>query len=292
MAELTLQSGPFSVGVLPAIGGAISHFRSRSASGDIEWMRPWVERGRGPLDTASFVTVPFFSWLERDRFQFGKRFVDLQPSGLGFDRCLLGLGWTSAWKVEEATRDRIVLSHENPGGSWPWHYRAEQTLELDAEGLVIDVTLRNDDEEPMPGGLGLHPYFPWPEKLSARTGAMHVMSEAGLPISADPDHRAVVAMRNGAAPVPGLDNLFERWDGLARLSWGNRHLNIEADAAYGFLCVNSTSPDRSYCCVEPVTHTTNALHRPVVPWGETGFKLIAPGESFRAVARFRPVIIP
>jgi aldose 1-epimerase len=142
----------------------------------------------------------------------------------------------------------------------------------------------------MPAGIGLHPFFPWPESLrvQATVKQMHVMSAQGLPCAVDADHPAVQALREGQALHAGLDNLFEGWDGSAvlHMPWGR--LRIRADAAYGFLCINSSPADRAYCCIEPVTHTTNALHRPHLQGGRTGHVLLAPGEALEATAWFDP----
>jgi galactose mutarotase-like enzyme len=117
---IELSHGPHRLGVAPEVGGAITHFRSVLRSGrQIDWMRPYVDRGRGPLDMASFVCLPFFSWLEKDRFEYQGLQVDLPPSGLGFERCLLGLGWTSVWQLSARGSDWLALEHHNSGGAWP-----------------------------------------------------------------------------------------------------------------------------------------------------------------------------
>jgi len=289
MDKLHLSCGTLSVGIAPAMGGALTYFRSSWSNSSVEWMRPWTDRGRGPLDSASFVMVPFFSWLEKDEFMFAERHVRLQPSGLGFDRSLLGLGWTTAWDVDRLTQQTATLSHRNPGGDWPWRYHAQQVISLSPERLIISVSLRNEDSSPMPAGLGLHTFFPrvLGMRVKANVSAMHLMSEQGLPYAVAADHPAVKMLAAGSELQTGLDNVFEGWDGTCVLSGAHGKLRISAQAPYQFLCVNAPH-DADYCCVEPVTHTTNALHRPNLPDGKTGFVMLAPGDSMTATAIYQP----
>ncbi|MES2050093.1 MAG: hypothetical protein V4447_16960 [Pseudomonadota bacterium] len=289
MQRLQLRCGALSAGIAPTLGGALTHFRSGSGESEVNWMRPWQDRGRGPLDSSSFVMVPFFSWLEKDDFMFADRHVKLQPSGLGFKRSLLGLGWTTSWSVDQRTSHSATLSHRNPGGAWPWRYHAQQCISLDDVSLTVKVMLRNEDTSPMPAGLGLHTFFPRPQglRVQASVKAMHLMSDAGLPFAVDPSHPAVRMLAEGGELQTGLDNVFEGWDGAASLTGPHGRLLITADSPYDFLCVNAPHA-ADYCCVEPVTHTTNALHAPNIPGGETGFVMLAPGASMTATARFQP----
>jgi len=249
-----------------------------------------AEQGSGPLDSSSFVMVPFFSWLERDDFLFGTRHVKLEPSGFGFERSLLGLGWTSAWTVDDLSEAAVTLSHRNEGGPWPWRYHAQQTLSLTAERLRIRVKLHNLDSTPMPAGIGLHTFFPRTPglKVQANLKALHLMSEQGLPYGVSKDHPALPMFANGDELKTGLDNVFEGWDGTFTITANNGdRLRVQASSPYDFLCVNAPH-DANYCCIEPVTHTTNALHRSTLPDGHTGFVLLEPGATMTATADFFP----
>ncbi|PRC90929.1 hypothetical protein [Solimicrobium silvestre] len=296
MQILHLHCGTLSVGLAPTLGGALTYFRTQGSNGNVDWMRPWSDHGRGPLDSASFVMVPFFSWLEKDDFMFGDRHVMLPPSGFGFNRSLLGQGWTTAWTVDELTqtlhRQRATLSHHNHGGAWPWRYHAQQTIELNPERLSITVTLRNKDTSPMPAGIGLHTFFPWSKGLRVQTQvkAMHLMSELGLPYAADPNHPAVQMLAEGLELQTGLDNVFEQWNGRCTISGQHGSLRMTADSPYRFLCINAPH-NADYCCVEPVTHTTNAIHVQNIDGAETGFVLLEPGASMTATAHFQPTSI-
>jgi aldose 1-epimerase len=289
-ARIALSAGTLRAEIAPALGGALAAFFDSAGDEPVHYLRPAAADAATPLQTACFPMVPFFSWLKGDRLVHGSRTIDLPPSGMGFIHALHGFGWTSAWQVEDASADRAVLGHRHAGGAWPWAYAARQTYELAADGLTIALDLTNEAAEPMPVGLGLHAYFADPAKLKLETGvtSMHLMSEEGVPHAADADAAAIYAMRAGGPLTRGLNNIFEGWSRRALLRWPTHAVCIEAESPYDFLCIYSPESE-DFCCIEPITHTTNAFNAPVVPWGATGARVLEPGATFSARCRFVPL---
>ncbi len=289
MHMLHLNCGALSAGLAPALGGALTYFRSHTDSKDIDWMRPLGDAEASPYNCASFVMVPFFSRLESDDFQFGDRHVALPPPAPGFERALHGLGWGATWQVDAHTEHSATLSHRNAGGAWPWRYLAEQTITLDEQGMTIALSLRNEDTVPMPAGIGIHPFFPRPKglRVQANLRAMHLMSPLGLPTGAEHDNAALRELAQGGELPRDLDNVFQGWDGVASLTGPHGRLSMTADAAFGFMCIYGPE-EKPFCCVEPVSHTTNALHAQHMAGSETGYLLLQPGASLTGTVRFHP----
>ena len=109
------------------------------------------------------------------------------------------------------------LRHD--AGEWPWAYEARQEFALDERGLSVRLTCRNASGEPMPCGLGQHPYFPCGPETRIDTEVTHVwtIDEHVLPVAKVPaDGRFDLRDR----PVCGqdLDHGFGGWGGEARLS--------------------------------------------------------------------------
>lgn len=72
-----------------------------------------------------------------------------------------GFVGSMVWDVIDQRDNAVTLSvaSENKEG-WPWHLRMTATWELDADrGLSARVTVRNEDTESCPFGLGWHPYL-------------------------------------------------------------------------------------------------------------------------------------
>lgn len=288
--RITLSAGSLRAEILPAVGGALAAFYETVGAARIDYLRAAPEGAETPLQAACFPMVPFFSWLKGDRLAHEGRVVELPPSGMGFVHALHGFGWTSAWQVEEISAGHAVLVHRHPAGAWPWAYRVRQTIRLHGEGLAIELDVTNEAASAMPVGLGLHAYFADPANLKLETGvtSMHLMSEEGVPYAADAQAPAVAAMRSGEALPRGLNNIFEGWSRRAALRWPAHGLAIEAESPFDFLCVYSPEGE-DFCCIEPVTHTTNAFNAPVVPWGVTGARTLERDSTFSARCRFLPL---
>ncbi len=288
-SRIALSAGTLRAEIAPALGGALTAFCDAGGAEPVHYLRPAPEDAATPPQTACFPMVPFFSWLKGDRLVHEGRVIDLPPSGMGFVHALHGFGWTSEWQVEDASAERAVLVHRHAAGAWPWAYAARQTFELAADGLTIALDVVNEAAEPMPVGAGLHAYFADPAKLELDTDvtSMHLMSEEGVPHAADADAAAIRAMRSGGPLTRGLNNIFEGWSRRAVLRWPTHAVAIEAESPYDFLCIYSPEGEEFYC-IEPVTHTTNAFNAPVVPWGVTGARVLAPGATFSARCRFVP----
>lgn len=289
--RLELAGGGLSVGIAPASGGALTHFRCLDADGAFDWLRPAPASGGSPLDAACFPMVPFFSRIAGDRFVFEGREVRLPPAGDGFRTAIHGFGWLNAWEVEALSETQAVLAHDHPDGEagWPWPYRALQTVELAGGALTIRLELTNTGTTAMPAGLGLHPFFPTAGGLNVRTGtdAMIVMDERGFPAGRDPAAEAVRILAEGGPLPTGLDNIFAGWSGSALLSREGRSLLMEADAPFAFLCLY-TPPGQPFACVEPVSHVTDGFNAAIRDAGRTGVRVLAPGDRLTAGARFTP----
>ncbi|SHO67482.1 aldose 1-epimerase [Pseudoxanthobacter soli DSM 19599] len=292
--RLELAGGGLSVGIEPANGGALTHFRCVDARGAFDWLRPAPASGGSPLEAACFPMVPFFSRVAGDRFVFEGREVRLPPAGHGFRTAIHGFGWLSAWEVEALSETRAVLAHDHrppPDGEvgWPWPYRALQTVELAGGAMTIRLELTNTGTTAMPAGLGLHPFFAADGDLRVRTGtdAMIVMDERGFPAGRDPAAGAVRILADGGLLPTGLDNIFAGWSGSALLSREGRSLLVEADAPFAFLCVY-TPPGQPFACVEPVSHITDGFNAETGSAGRTGVRVLGPGERLIAGVRFSP----
>ncbi|TIV86993.1 MAG: aldose 1-epimerase, partial [Mesorhizobium sp.] len=64
------------------------------------------------------------------------------------------------WTLAGHQQARAILRYRHDADSWPWSYEAEQRIGLVRGCLSIRISLRNLSDTPMPGGFGLHPYFP------------------------------------------------------------------------------------------------------------------------------------
>lgn len=228
-----------------------------------------------PLDTACFPLVPYANRIAQGGFTHEGVSHEL-PRNFGADHphTLHGTGWLRAWTLAEQTADSIVLAYDHAGDvHWPWPFAAEQRITLAPGSVRIDLSVRSLAEEPVPAGLGLHPYFPRDDATRLTFAA----EQAWLADADDLRTGPVPADRFGdwqaGAPVQGhrlIDNSYSEWDGQARIEQRDHVLRLAAIGAPD--CHLYRPPAGDFFCLEPVSHLPDAINR-------GGMALLAPDES-------------
>ena len=156
-----------------------------------------------------------------------------------------------------------MLSFRHEAGEWPWDYEARQEFTLDERGLSIRLTCRNASGEPMPCGLGQHPYFPCGPETRIDTEVTHVwtIDEHVLPVERVPaDGRFDLRDR----PVCGqdLDHGFGGWSGEARMSDPSWPYEIRLSSPEARFFQLYSPAAGGIFVAEPVTHANAALNAP------------------------------
>ncbi len=288
---LTISAGPLSAGVAPAAGGALSHFRRDDGFDLFRAATPEVIANRDPMGVASFPLVPFSGRIERGKLTFLGRTHQLAINLPPEKNAIHGDGWQNPWQVEHADATSVRLALPNPGRGWPWAYTAHQTYSLAPDALTVEMSITNESDDPMPAGLGVHPWYDWTPDATLQFNATDVfnVNEEYLHTGATP-----IPARwdfSEARRVEGTDlaNCFAGWDGRAVVAWPDRgvSITIEAGPPFGHLVVY-TPPGQNFFCVEPVSNTTDAfnLHERGEETPPTGTVTVAPGDTMRAAARF------
>lgn len=270
--DLELYAGDWRVALRPELGGAVARLDHHG----VPVLRPLGDGASTAPDAACFPMIPYANRIAQGRFALHGREYRLPPNFRDEPHSLHGVGWQSAWQVASATPDRAVLSlHHDRGPAWPRRFRAEQRFTVTVEGMTIDLTVINEDVEPMPAGLGLHPYFvctPRSRLQFAAAGMWHV-GDSLLPIEpAAADSLADWGTGDFIGGVTLIDNPYFGWSGSARIDHGDgRAYGLSANGAT-WLHVLRPPGDASFVCIEPVSHGPDAINR-------TGMSLLAPGAT-------------
>lgn len=285
-SALTLSAGQLRLELSPWIGGAISAFEWQGEEGTSPILRKCNTPLEKVLDAASFPLVPFVNRVRGGQFSFRGREVRLSPSVAGDPSPLHGQGWLNPWSVEEATARTGVLTYRHDVGEWPWDYQALQHFALDERGLSLRLECTNTSDEPMPCGLGQHPYFPCGPETRLNTGVevAWTVDEHVLPIE-KVRAEGRYDLRDRAICGQDLDNGFGGWSGAADMG----------DPAWPF-SIRLSSPDARFFQVyspptggifvaEPVTHANAALNAPESEWHELGLRVLEPGASMSLLMR-------
>jgi aldose 1-epimerase len=158
------------------------------------------------------------------------------------------------------------------------------------------VALRNTGGQPMPAGIGHHPYLPHRReqggtRVQAGVRAVWETDAECLPTGLVPDHPAVAALRAGARLADWvLDHNFSGFEGAARVSWPDGSgLRLRADPVLGVFVLYSPAA-RDHFVMEAVSNATDWLNlRAADPRSPAGGTFLAPGEALRAVTLLEPL---
>ncbi|MGF1627067.1 MAG: aldose 1-epimerase [Alphaproteobacteria bacterium] len=287
---LTLRAGNLEAGVAPDIGGALTHFR-RADGVDLMRAADTTALADGNvLGVACFPLVPYSGRIAGGRLNFAGRRYALPINAPPDPNALHGDGWQCPWQVDHADAGEVRMTLPDPGRGWPWAYSARQAYRLAEEGLTVTLSVTNESAEPMPAGLGIHPWFDaTPDAtLQFRAGSVFRVDAGYLftGVTPIPDEWDFTAAR----PVSGtgLVNGFAEWTGVAEIVWPARQaaLRIEAEPPLTHLVVY-TPPGQNFFCVEPVSHSVDAfnLHAAGSAAGN-GTAILGPGETLTGSARF------
>jgi aldose 1-epimerase len=189
-----------------------------------------------------------------------------------------------AGRLGERKQGRIALSSFS--GEWPWDYEARQEFALDERGLSLHLTCRNDSRDPMPCGLGQHPYFPCGPntKLDTHVECAWTIDRQVLPVEKVPA-RGSYDLKSRAICAQDLDNGFGGWSGKATISdpeWPFDLRLSSHDAKYFHIYSPATG---GFFAAEPVTHANAALNEPEDQWSALGLNVLQPGEETKLDVR-------
>lgn len=288
MAEdrIHLSQGRLRLTLNPSIGGSIETFEWVEREGS----RPIMRKSREPLtsvlESASFPLVPYVNRIRGGEFRFRGRTVRIAPNMAGDVSPLHGQGWLNPWTVESADGANAALTFVHPAGEWPWAYEARQEFALDEGGFSVVLSCRNSGAEPMPCGLGQHPYFPCGPQTRIDTLVRDVwtIDDHVLPVEKVPA-KGRYDLRDRPVCGQGLDHGFGGWGGEARLSdsgWPYRLRIASLDARFFQLY---SPPQGGIFVAEPVSHANAALNAPEEEWPDLGMRVLDPGERLALAMR-------
>lgn len=282
-----LHSGNLELAISPSIGGSIARFEWLDAgAARTPLMRGCHSGSINVLEAASFPLVPFVNRISGSRFRFRGREVVLTPNMAGDANVLHGQGWLSAWTLLFATADEAELAFEHPAGEWPWAYEARQRFALDDSGLSVRLSCLNASAEPMPCGLGQHPYFPCGSETVIDTEVSHAweIDEQVLPTAKVPA-TGRFDLRRRKVCGQGLDHGFAGWGGAATLTDPNWPVALTLSSPDARFFQLYSPPQGGLFVAEPVTHANAALNAPEEEWAELGLRVLAAGEEMRLTMR-------
>ncbi len=257
---------------------------SRNVAGEDERAKP-----------GCFIMSPWTNRVARARMSFRGREYALDKRVAADGTAMHGDVRSHPWTIVDRSPVSARLTFESRsiagGANFPWAFGAEVRYESVRSVLRIDLTLRNRADEPMPCGMGLHPYFPrTPMSGSARQPRVmfpcrgRYESRAMLPVG--PARRDGLTRRfasPGFWPASAIDDVFDGYEGLATIDYGTHGVVMQSSAELSHLVAFSPTDAKGnlepYFAIEPVTMANDAFNLAARGWRGTGVRTIDPGQS-------------
>ena len=285
--RIRLETGRLALEVAPSVGGSIGKFERRTTTGWEPIFRKTKDGYGEALAAALFPLVPFANRIRGGAFECDGHTISLPANMPGDKSPIHGHGWQNPWTVCNQDGTSLDLTYRHEADAWPWTYDASLTYEIDETRLRVILTCANRSAEPMPCGLGLHPYY----DCDGATLLSTIVSQAWtvdvdvLPVEAVP---AIGRYALDGGPICGrsLDNGYDGWGGEAVMTWPDRDLRVRMICADASRFQLYSPPTGGVFVAEPVQNANCALNAPQDQWSALGVTRLAPGASVSLDVRF------
>jgi len=308
-----------AVEVWPALGFNCYHWQTtrQGRSLDLLYADPQLFSGGRPTRSGIPILFPFPNRIRDGRFSWQGKTYQLPTNDPAGKNAIHGFACRKPWRVVDQGADaasawltgEFVGSVDAPESlaHWPADYRLRLTWRLTQQGLRIEAVVGNPDRQPLPFGLGYHPYFriPFTSGVSEQEYAVECSArkywelEDSLPTGKLLPLNETRDLRTGrlfpsltlddvftdlaAGSPPGPDALC--WRGGLLQADNGVTLQVLTSPAFREL-VLFTPPHRQAVCLEPYTCATDAVN--LQQRGlDAGWLVLEPGAEWRGTVELR-----
>jgi len=250
-----IGGGSIEVEVLPEVGARIH--RLRVDGHDLLRTPPDARRHLDdPYFWGSYPMAPWCNRVAAGRVAVAGRDVDL-PVSFPDGTAIHGQVSRIPWEQDGDASFRVGAG----GDGWPWPYSVRQAIDVGHDSVALELLLTNLADDPMPAGIGIHPWFRRPVHVAIDAAAVH---RSNLDPSVRPEPVAGRLDRRRLAELP--DGLDAAWTGLADppvvLAWPADGLRATLRVFPTVRYIVAASPGEiDAVAVEPQTHAPAGLRR-------------------------------
>lgn len=282
---LSIENATQRLGMLPELGASAAFWEVRRGELWQPIWRPYAHTDGPKRIVANFPLIPWSNRLMEGGFTLDGQFYPVAANRPDTSYAMHGTGWMESWQVDTHSTTEIVLSTESRHTcGHPWHYAARQTYALEGDAMRMKLEITHLGDTPLPYGMGYHPYILRAPKGGPDTRVCYGAkgyweADKGLPtthhdtLPADWDFNRLRDLGHGK-----IDHNFSGCDGHMRMERPDIDLRLDwqtvTPAGLDLAIVFRPEHDEWFC-YEPVTHITNAFHRPGMP----GLRLLEKGQS-------------
>jgi aldose 1-epimerase len=153
-AQYEITSGTFRA-VITELGAGLRAFESDG----VPYLETFPAQDERPPMGAGAVLVPWPNRVAGGKWEFDGKPQYLDPNEPNRDNAIHGLVRFRPWRVVLQETARITLAIDIPvQPGWPIPMQAGIRYTLGPNGLTVEHTVRNVGDQPVPFGVGNHPY--------------------------------------------------------------------------------------------------------------------------------------
>ena len=288
--------------IAPELGFNCFEFRAKVGDREIDVLDsvPDFETG-GQRSSGSGIPIlfPFPNRIRAGKFTWEGREFSL-PVSDKFGNAIHGLCLDRPWRViaqgDDFVTGQFQLSVDAPNRRtlWPTDFTIEVDYELLGNRLRANFRVINPSSQPLPWGLGTHPYFKLPLATTSRVGACLIEVPAAqrwelqdcLPTGERRELYEEHDLRFGAyVDTVQLDDVYTtvqcegpQFDCLILDEEAGLQITLTSPPIFREIVV-FTPPNRAAVCIEPYTCPTDAIN--LQAGGiDCGWRTLAPGAEF------------
>ena len=281
-SAISLVGGDCQLDLQPHIGGAISRLTWKG----LDVLRKTPEsaiKTSTVRQMCCYPLVPYSNRIGNGLLVVRDRSYQLRPNFPNESHAIHGVGWQRLWQVKAEDKQCAVLTYKHaPDAEWPFAFEAEQTISLANNAVTLMVRATNLDAQPMPVGLGFHPFFPIDKTTTLQSDWTGVweMGEDKLPTKL-----VTTPTDSDFAKARGVfdwkvDNCFVGWSRRAVLTCATHRTIVTASSACNNIVCFAPNDGRNFIALEPVSNINNAFALAAKGVPNTGTRLIGRGDSF------------
>jgi aldose 1-epimerase len=270
--ELVYTDGEVEAVILPEVGARLHRLRAFGHDVLRTPMDPAVH-ARDPFFWGAYIMAPWCGRIAPGSVRVGAQQVSLHPN-FPDGSAIHGQVYATPWE-QRPDGSLHALGGRN---EWPWPYDVGVRIDVRSRTAHIDLTLTNLSDDPMPGGLGLHPWFRRPVAVAIR-GDTVLPSNTDLRSQPEPVRGRFDQRTLGEMP----SDLDAAWTDLAEppveLRWEDAGIGATMRTVPRAGFIVAASPGHlDAVAVEPETHAPQGLRR-LLEGEPGGMTWLDPGQS-------------
>ncbi len=204
--------------------------------------------------SAMFPMVPFANRARGNVLQVGTATIRLSPNSAD-PLAIHGFGWQRPWDVvsQDAESCCLVL-RADPG--MPLRFEARIRVLVLGNEVEFSLDVTNPGSEPIPVGLGWHPYFPHLDRTTLRFRSDAFWLEGPDHLPTDPLHvpEELDFSASRAVPSSWRNNCYEGWPGRAVIVQPDLGYRLEIAAGPPLQHLMLYTPQSGVFALEPQSH--------------------------------------